>query len=60
MCSATMVEGASPPSTRVEYAQADLCRQELLVEIEGLATLSTASDASLSGFASVSDPEATT
>jgi chorismate lyase/3-hydroxybenzoate synthase len=28
-----------PADTRVEYAQADLCRQELLVEIEGLATL---------------------
>ena len=28
-----------PAGTRVEYAQADLCRQELLVEIEGLAAL---------------------
>jgi len=35
----TMVEERFPADTRVEYAQADLCRQELLVEIEGLATL---------------------
>jgi chorismate lyase/3-hydroxybenzoate synthase len=34
-----MVEERFPAGTRVEYAQADLCRQELLVEIEGLATL---------------------
>jgi chorismate lyase / 3-hydroxybenzoate synthase len=35
----SMVEERFPAGTRVEYAQADLCRQELLVEIEGLATL---------------------
>lgn len=34
-----MVQERFPATTRVEYAQADLCRQELLVEIEGLATL---------------------
>jgi chorismate lyase / 3-hydroxybenzoate synthase len=34
-----MVRERFPADTRVEYAQADLCRQELLVEIEGLATL---------------------
>jgi chorismate lyase / 3-hydroxybenzoate synthase len=34
-----MVQQRFPADTRVEYAQADLCRQELLVEIEGLATL---------------------
>jgi hypothetical protein len=34
-----MVAERFPAETRVEYAQADLCRQELLVEIEGLATL---------------------
>jgi chorismate lyase / 3-hydroxybenzoate synthase len=34
-----MVQERFPASTRVEFAQADLCRQELLVEIEGLATL---------------------
>jgi chorismate lyase / 3-hydroxybenzoate synthase len=34
-----MVRERFPEATRVEYAQADLCRQELLVEIEGLATL---------------------
>jgi chorismate lyase / 3-hydroxybenzoate synthase len=34
-----MVQERFPAETRVEYAQADLCRQELLVEIEGLATL---------------------
>jgi chorismate lyase / 3-hydroxybenzoate synthase len=34
-----MVQERFPADTRVEYAQADLCRQELLVEIEGLATL---------------------
>jgi hypothetical protein len=26
-------------TARIEFAQADLCRRELLVEIEGLATL---------------------
>ena len=35
----TMVSERFPAGTRVEYAQADLCRQELLVEIEGLATV---------------------
>lgn len=34
-----MVRERFPATTRVEYAQADLCRQELLVEIEGLAVL---------------------
>ena len=34
-----MVRERFPAETRVEFAQADLCRQELLVEIEGLATL---------------------
>jgi chorismate lyase/3-hydroxybenzoate synthase len=34
-----MVRERVPAETRVEYAQADLCRQELLVEIEGLATI---------------------
>lgn len=34
-----MVQERFPAETRVEFAQADLCRQELLVEIEGLATL---------------------
>jgi chorismate lyase/3-hydroxybenzoate synthase len=34
-----MVRERFPAETRVEYAQADLCRQELLVEIEGLATI---------------------
>ncbi|MDB5304550.1 MAG: hypothetical protein JWM97_2099 [Phycisphaerales bacterium] len=34
---AAMVEEAFSPTVRVEYVQADLCRAELLVEIEGLA-----------------------
>jgi chorismate lyase / 3-hydroxybenzoate synthase len=34
---ARMVQEAFPPAVRVEYVRADLCRAELLVEIEGLA-----------------------
>jgi len=35
----TMVRGAFDPACRIEMRRADLCRAELLVEIEGLASL---------------------
>lgn len=48
---ATLARASFPPSCRIEFAQASLCRSELLIEAEGLAALPPRGSISRSGLA---------